>query len=284
MKKFGKVMIAAAVCTLGGSITVFAGEWKSDTNGRWYVKDDGNYVVSDWLADNGKMYYFNTDGYMVSNTWVGNYYVGNDGAMLINTTTPDGYYVGTDGAWVEGGQPEVQDNQYLDAYAAFLRSYKVPQYADYLKPKFHLLYIDGDAIPELLISESSCRAACGQLYHYYQGEVQELGCFGECGSFSYIPQANIFYASSLSAGIYDAAYYMIQDNNCIPLIDFFSVAMDGYFEINDFSVAEEEFNNQQAIWEVNYPMVSEAGYFNGYELNETNIKKMLENIQNVIPE
>lgn len=280
MKKLGKVMIAAAVCTLWGSITAFAGEWKSDANGRWYVKDDGNYVVSDWLADNGKMYYFNADGYMVSNAWVGNYYVGNDGAMLTNTTTPDGYYVGMDGAWVEGGQPGAQDNQYLEAYAAFLRSYKISKG---LKPKFHLLYIDGDEIPELVISESSCTAACGELYHYYQGKVQELGCFGGCGSFSYIPQANIFYASSLSAGAYYAAYYMIQDNDCISLIDFISFAMYGHFTINDSSVTEEEFNNQQAIWEINYPMVSEAGYFYGHDLNETNIKKMLENIQNVMP-
>lgn len=281
MKKLGKVMIAAAVCTLWGSITAFAGEWKSDANGRWYVKDDGNYVVSDWLADNGKMYYFNADGYMVSNTWVGNYYVGNDGAMLTNTTTPDGYYVGMDGAWVEGGQPEVQDNQYLEAYAAFLRSYKIPKRASE-KPRFHLLYIDGDAIPELLISEGGWRAASGELYHYYQGEVQKLGYFGECGGFSYIPQANIFYASLLSSGIYTAAYYMIQDNDCITLIRFDSVAIGGYFAINDFSVTKEEFNNQQAIWEVNYPMVSEAGYFYGHDLNETNIKKMLENIQNVM--
>ncbi len=27
------------------------------------------------------------DGYMVSNAWIGDYYVGTDGAMLVNTTT-----------------------------------------------------------------------------------------------------------------------------------------------------------------------------------------------------
>ena len=39
---------------------------------------------------------------MLENRWVGNYYVGADGAMLVSTSTPDGYYVDANGKWVEG--------------------------------------------------------------------------------------------------------------------------------------------------------------------------------------
>ena len=39
---------------------------------------------------------------MVENRWIGNYYLGADGAMLVNTSTPDGYYVDATGKWVEG--------------------------------------------------------------------------------------------------------------------------------------------------------------------------------------
>lgn len=119
MKKLNKVMAIAAICTLWGSITTFAGEWKSDAHGWWYVKDDGNYIVSDWLIDAGKFYYFNTEGYMLSNTWIGNYYVGADGAMLINTITPDGYWVGSDGLWIENAAIELPRTPYADVLNMF---------------------------------------------------------------------------------------------------------------------------------------------------------------------
>ena len=37
---------------------------------------------------------------MVTDKWIGNYYLGSDGAMLTDTVTPDGYRVGSDGRWV----------------------------------------------------------------------------------------------------------------------------------------------------------------------------------------
>ncbi len=273
------ILCAAVFTMLGGTILSFAGEWKPDAKGWRYDKGD-TYAASEWIKDGEKWYYINADGYMLSNTWVGNYYLGTDGAMLVNTTTPDGYQVGADGAWLPDSQPQTSANQYLDAYATFLRSYKIPKGSS---PRFQLLYLDHDAIPELLISENSGSMVQGQLYHYYQGQVQALGSFGENGGISYIPSANIFYSSSLSTGIYYAIYHKIQDNTCIPLIRFDSYSAGNYYEINGSPVTKEEFNGQEATWKANYPMTNSADYDNSYELNETNINRMMENIQNVMP-
>lgn len=101
-------------------IVSYAGEWQKDTtgykyleNGRyiqsawlrtpndgsWYHFDNRGYMETGWILD-GKWYYLDdVNGYMLSNRWIGNYYVGSDGAMLTSTTTPDGYSVGVDGAW-----------------------------------------------------------------------------------------------------------------------------------------------------------------------------------------
>lgn len=256
------MVCAAMFAMLGGTMTSFAGEWKMDSKGYWYSKDDGEYAVSEWLEDNGKWYYIGDDGYMVSSTWVGD------------------YYVGVDGAWVSDVEIENQNKQYLEAYAEFLYAYNVPKDRSF---RFSLLYIDGDAIPELMISEGSGRMTQGVLYHYYQGQVQKLGSFGECGGVSYIPGANIFCDSTLSAGAYYSIYYTIQDNICIPLIRFDSYTAGNDYSINGFSVTEEMFNNQLMFWETNYPMTNSADYFNGYTLNEINIKNMMENAQNVIP-
>lgn len=245
--------------------------------------------MSEWITDKGKWYYIAGDGYMVSDAWIGDYYVGSDGSMLTDTITPDGYYVGADRVWIKGRQAEVQDNQYLDAYAAFLRAYKIPKGSS-LKPQFHLLYIDGDAIPELVIALDGCHAASADLYCYAHGSVQHLGSFGDFGKFSYVQGANLFCdTQDYNGGGSKRHYHTIQNNTSVSLIDF-SISSDWtgskpdyYYYINSIPVTADIYNSQKAVWEAAYIPVSYAGCGQGHSLNETNIEKMLENIQNVMP-
>ena len=60
------------------------GSWQ--TNGRgWWFQSGSWYPVNQWLKIDGKWYHFNSTGYMDVNTWIGNDYVGDDGAW---TTAP----------------------------------------------------------------------------------------------------------------------------------------------------------------------------------------------------
>ena len=77
-------------------------QWKRNDKGWWYEEANGVYPTNQWKLINNKWYYFDNIGYMLENRWVGNYYVGADGAMLVSTSTPDGYYVDATGKWVEG--------------------------------------------------------------------------------------------------------------------------------------------------------------------------------------
>lgn len=77
-------------------------QWKRNDKGWWYEEANGAYPTSQWKLIKNKWYYFDNIGYMLENRWVGNYYVGADGAMLVSTSTPDGYYVDATGKWVEG--------------------------------------------------------------------------------------------------------------------------------------------------------------------------------------
>ena len=93
-------VITTVTTALSSATLVQANEWKRDNMGWWFVNDAGNYYKSSWQNISGKWYYFDASGYMAASRWIGNYYVGADGAMLTNTITPDGYKVGLDGAWI----------------------------------------------------------------------------------------------------------------------------------------------------------------------------------------
>ncbi len=111
----------------GGPGVVTARGWVQDSNGWYYIKDNGTRAAGEWVTVDGSSYWIDDNGYMAKgwrqvdgkwyflrsngsmavNYWEKDetsgkcYYLGSDGVMLTDTMTPDGYYVGLDGAWVE---------------------------------------------------------------------------------------------------------------------------------------------------------------------------------------
>ena len=104
-------VLSVAAVSAALAVPAFAdgAQWKRNDRGWWYEEANGAYPTNAWRLINGKWYYFDAIGYMAENRWIGNYYVGADGAMLAGTWTPDGYYVDASGKWVEGlRQPVVE--------------------------------------------------------------------------------------------------------------------------------------------------------------------------------
>lgn len=75
-----KTCIFAIMFSMVMTITCFAGEWKQDSSGWKYQKDDGVYACSSWQMIDSQWYYFNHSGYMAT-----------------NTLTPDGYWLDENG-------------------------------------------------------------------------------------------------------------------------------------------------------------------------------------------
>ena len=63
IRKLAILMIALCL-SVSSSIISFAGEWKQDSKGYWYVNDDGTFVVNDWKQIDNNWYHFGSDGYM----------------------------------------------------------------------------------------------------------------------------------------------------------------------------------------------------------------------------
>lgn len=74
--------------------------WKLIDN-KWYYFNNYGEKHTGWIKTGNKWYYLDKSGIMQSSKWIGDYYLGKDGAMLVNTITPDGYYVDDNGKYYE---------------------------------------------------------------------------------------------------------------------------------------------------------------------------------------
>ena len=86
MKKiFIKKIMCIGLLTVGllgfGSIGASA-EWRQDSVEWWY--SEGNSYDTGWQYIDGNWYYFYSDGYMAKSQFIGNYYLGSDGAWTAN--------------------------------------------------------------------------------------------------------------------------------------------------------------------------------------------------------
>lgn len=85
---------------------------------------------------------------MVHDKWIGDYYLGSDGAMLTSIVTPAGYRVDASGKWIYSSPEEtifgnfIQNGEY--------KQYIADWYAD--PAKYGYLDIDGDGKKELIIT------------------------------------------------------------------------------------------------------------------------------------
>ena len=76
-------------------------QWIQDSTGWWYRHEDGSYTANDFEVVNGQTYYFNVSGYMVTGWQLieGKYYYFDaSGAMARDTWIGD-YYVDENGVW-----------------------------------------------------------------------------------------------------------------------------------------------------------------------------------------
>lgn len=92
MRKRLYTTIATAALTMVMVIPAYAGSWKQDNVGWWYLNDDSTFPAGRWEWIDG-----NNDGVAES------YYFDANGYLVTDTTTADGYQLNADGAWVVSG-------------------------------------------------------------------------------------------------------------------------------------------------------------------------------------
>ena len=73
--------VLAAAFTLTAGFTAFAGQWEQDSNGWYYVQDNGTLIYGRAFTDpaDGSEYFMDPDGYMMTETRVNGFWYGSDG-------------------------------------------------------------------------------------------------------------------------------------------------------------------------------------------------------------
>jgi len=89
-KRLLKVLSVTAILSLSLPTLSYAGEWKQDNKGWWWVYDDGSYPISKWEWIDGnhdgiaECYYFDSNGYMAVNTIIDGSIVNSNGAWTVD--------------------------------------------------------------------------------------------------------------------------------------------------------------------------------------------------------
>lgn len=188
--------------------------------------------------------------------------------------------LGKNGTEVENFPQENTDVPYVMAYYDFLKAYAKDNLPVAKKiPKFDLVYIDDDEIPELLLLEDDCHAAGVWVYSYYDGNIVEIGHFGSFGKIKYVEKEGLIFDHYMGQGAASSTFLKMEDGQAELLFNLYSHPdpddrLKNLYEIDDVSVSEEVFN---AKWKELYEDRDFilVGYEDGIPIDETDLKESL---------
>ena len=147
-----------------------------------------------------------------------NLYVGTDEGKTLK------YKISVLAASGSGNSSKIND--VYKAYEQALKDYSKSENADYPEGiKYTLVFVDGDDIPELAVSEGSAHASGVRLFFYdaEKKKATDLGeSFGENGGFMYYERLSMIYDYYFGHGIGGLRFSSIDKNHKVSKSDIFS--------------------------------------------------------------
>lgn len=152
----------------------------------------------------------------------------------------------------------------LEAYEAFLEDYaqnydgeEFENSRGFQGPKFTLVYLNDDEIPELVIADNLQHARGTDYYIYADGEVVLIGEYGQYGQSSYAEKASMIFGEYDGAEVAHYWTYLIEDTEEVLLqsSDLY-IHWDTEYEgpeytyiVDNREVSEEEYRTAHNIWD-----------------------------------
>ncbi len=154
---------------------------------------------------------------------------------------------------------------------------KLNEYAKSSDAMFDLVDMNGDSIPELLVSDGTMHPARVTIYSVNENSLTELGSYGEYGVVSFNPTIGRICSRWMNQGIIESVYYKMEKNEIVKIYSSSTNAGavaskdEMYFEINGENVTPEEYEKIES----ENPVDGWDGYGRKYEITADVISRIL---------
>lgn len=111
----------------------------------------------------------------------------------------------------------------LEEYAAFLAEYEPQQENEQQPPRFALLFLDGDDVPELIVIEGTAHAQGASVYMFQKRQTISVGTYGEYGAMCYREKDGILFDDYDTQGDIFSRVYQIKENQAVLLQSYDSI-------------------------------------------------------------
>ena len=204
MRKYFITLAAIFCMTVLAPVAAYAGEWRSDDTGWWYVRSDGSYPAGqwEWVDSDGdgmaECYYFYPDGYMAYNNDIDGNYVDDEGRWTVSGKV-EKKAVGTASASLTDTGQQSRNRMVMEAARQMILDgtwHSGGQKAN----QFAVVDLNGDGLLEVLVEHFTsgwvndvwdpmastviyygngrvCTAECGHELTYFEGADPAHGWF-----------------------------------------------------------------------------------------------------------
>lgn len=170
----------------------------------------------------------------------------------------------------------------LEEYAAFLVEYEPQQENEQQSPRFALLFLDGDDIPELIVIEGTAHAQGASVYMFQKRQAISVGTYGEYGALGYREKEGILFDDYDTQGDIFSRVYQIKGNQAVLLQSYDSIEppysekeeLEYTYHVDGKEVTEEQYQEISDKWSADgYRMIQ---YDDCRALTESDIQKDLQ--------
>ena len=150
------------------------------------------------------------------------------------------------------------DDAWITAYKDYLKEQAVSlaqdsqseyAYDEYLGPLFCLIYLDGDDVPELVISEGAYHGASAILAAYSGGKVETFSDLGTSGSFTYKEKQSVIVDRSTNWSSSATTVYRLENGKLTDVWAGTEVMDDedsSTFYVHDLEVSDADMRRSTA--------------------------------------
>lgn len=171
----------------------------------------------------------------------------------------------------------------LEEYAAFLAEYEPQQENEQQPPRFALLFLDGDDVPELIVIEGTAHAQGASVYMFQKRHAIFVGTYGQYGALCYREKEGILFDDYDTQGDIFSRVYQIKENQAVLLQSYDSIEppysengekLQYTYHVDGKEVTEEQYEEISDKWSADgYRMIQ---YDDCRVLTERDIQKDLQ--------